>query len=132
MRHESIDTNVVLRALIKDLPEQSAKVDNLLKMHHVRYFISDIAVFESVYALEKYYHLQREHIVILLTSFLLQQNISCNHELINNALAHYRTHQSLSYADCYLAASATFMNATPLWTFDRDLVKKLPGAKLVE
>ena len=131
MRYESLDTNIVLRALVKDVPNQTVLVDALLKKRLVRFFVSDVAVFESVYTLETYYRLQREQICALLTNFLLRHNIACNHELIQSALTHYRARKSLSYADCYLAASARFMNAPPLWTFDKALAKSIPDAQLV-
>ena|GEM_PF-5901255 len=48
------------------------------------------------------------------------------------ALSYYVAHRSLSYADCYLAASAKFMNASPLWTFDEELAKRVPESKTSE
>ena len=87
--------------------------------------------FETAYTLEKYYGLARSQINEMIIALLRLKNIDCNRELINATCEHFVVHKSLSFADCYLAAQASFMNATPLWTFDQALAKKVPDAKLV-
>jgi predicted nucleic-acid-binding protein len=97
----------------------------------IRFFVSDIAIFEFAYVLDHHYHLSRATISDMVRGLLTIKKIECNRELFSRVLALFDTRRSLSFADCYLAASASFMNAEPLWTFDRTLAKQAPGSKLV-
>jgi len=129
MKRESLDTNVILRLTLRDIPSQFETAKKLVTSKRVRFFVSDITLFEYVYILEGHYEFSRKQIAEMVEKLLAQKNIDCNRELAVAALAHFVAHHSLSYADCYLAASARYMNAAPLWTFDKSLAKKLPDVK---
>ncbi|MCL2679885.1 MAG: TipAS antibiotic-recognition domain-containing protein [Coriobacteriia bacterium] len=131
MKRESLDTNVLLRLMCKDVPAQYELAKRLVTSERTRFFVSDTAVTEFVFALERHYKFSRSQIQQAVQDLLSITTIDCNRELISVALELYCTHKSLSYEDCYFAASAETMNAAPLWTFDKDLASKLSSAKLL-
>jgi len=131
LRRGSLDTNIILRLILQDNIQHYNLAKKLVFKQGVRFFVSDVVLFECVYAFETYYDFSRIQIEEVIKSFLMQKNIDCNRELTLDALTRYVKHTSLSYADCYLAASAAFMNAAPLWTFDKALAQKVPDAKLL-
>ncbi|MCL2525925.1 MAG: PIN domain-containing protein [Coriobacteriia bacterium] len=96
-----------------------------------RFYVSDVTLFEFVYALETHYLHSRSEVSYIVATLLGISSINCNEELTALTLELYGEHKSLSYADCYMASSASFMNATPLWTFDKDLAKKARSAELL-
>jgi len=131
MKRQSLDTNIILRYVLNDIPKQTIVATKLLRKPGTRFFVSDIAFFEFVYILDGYYSFSRKVIRDTVLNLLQQKNIDCNRELIASTLEQFVAHNSLSFADCYLAASASFMNAVPLWTFDKTLAKQLPATKLL-
>ena len=131
MKRESLDTNILLRLLLRDNPRQYELALNLLNTDKVRYFVSDTAVNELVFVLESYYQFNRAQVGDIVDGLLAIGTIDCNRELALCALDLYRSHKSLSFGDCYLAASAKSMNAAPLWTFDKALAAKAESAQLL-
>jgi len=132
MKRESLDSNVILRLMLKDVPEQYDLALALVESDKSRFFVSDTAIGEFVFVLERFYKLTRDQIGEVLNGLFSIKSIDCNRELALTALEYYCEHRQLSYADCYMAASSEFMNAAPLWTFDRDLAAKAPPARLVK
>ena len=131
MKRESLDTNILLRLLLRDNPKQYELALRLLESKKVRYFVSDTAINELVFVLEGYYQFTRVQVGEIVNGLLEIGSIDCNRELALHALNLYRTHNSLSFGDCYLAASAKNMNAAPLWTFDKALAAKAESAQLL-
>jgi len=131
MKRESLDTNVLLRLMLDDIPAQTVAAEELLNTSFVRFFVSDIALFEFVYVLDHHYKLSRLTICEMVKGLVSIKKLDCNRELILNTLIRYNNHSSLSYADCYLAAAASYMNAPPLWTFDKTLAKQIDEVHLL-
>ncbi|MCL2379883.1 MAG: PIN domain-containing protein [Coriobacteriia bacterium] len=133
MRRETLDTNVLLRLMDKgELPDQHKAARMLIEKASVRYFVSDVVLFEFVHVLDKHYQHSRKEIQFIVEALAGVESIDCNAELTKTTLELYCAHSTLSYADCYLAASADYMNALPLWTFDKDLAKRVDMAQLLD
>jgi len=132
MIRESLDTNILLRLLMREeLQHQHEAARKLVETDKVRFFVSDTAINEIAHALIVHYKFSREKARYAIEALSRIHSIDLNHDLILAALDLYCSHNSLSFADCYMAASARFMNASPLWTLDKDLAKKAPPAKLL-
>jgi len=114
-----------------ELRSQHEAARKLVETDKVRFFVSDTAINEIVYALVVHYKFSRDKVRYAIEALSRINSIDFNHDLTLAALDLYCSYNSLSFADCYMAASAKFMNASPLWTFDRDLAKKAPTAKLL-
>lgn len=129
--HESLDTNIILRLMLKDIPEQCHKTQDLFMRYGYIYDVADLAITEAVYVMEQQYRLSRTKIVDGVQKLLLFPGLRYNQALFNQVFPMYLEHPKLSFNDCCLAAYAALNEAEPLWTFDRDLAKQLPTAKLL-
>ena len=131
MKRQSLDTNVLLRLMLQDGEQQARAAKNLVFSGKARFFVSDTAIVEFVFVLERHYSFTREQTAYTVESMLTIKSIDCNSDRIYKTLRLFTENSSLSFEDCYLAASAEDMNADPLWTFDVKLAKKIPAAKLL-
>jgi predicted nucleic-acid-binding protein len=131
MKRESLDTNILLRLMLADVSAQYDAAKKLVQRKGKRYFVSDAAIVEFIFVLERHYGFSRQQGAEMTRGLLSIKKLDCNRELILEALGYYAKYKSLSFEDCYLTASAKTMNASPLWTFDKDLVKMVPDAVLL-
>jgi len=127
-RVESLDTNIILRILLEDIPEQYEKVMALMERPNVVYYISDFAILEVVFFLT-WFDIDRETIVGAILRVLSRPNIKSSRTDFVEVAMMYLEHPKLSFADCYLALEAARNKAEPLWTFDRKLAQQSPTAK---
>lgn len=127
---ETLDTNVILRIMFGDVPEQAEKARALLRRKGFEYEVPDLAVTEAVYVMETL-GLRRGEVVADLCGFFKYMNIKVNLKLFEKVFPMYLEHPKLSFNDCYLAVYAELNEVEPLWTFDRVLAKQSGTAKLV-
>lgn len=129
---ESLDTNILLRLILKDVPAQCQKIIDLFMRHGYIYDVADLAVTEAVYVLQTVYKLSREKIVDGLLGVLQSPDLKYNHVLFDRVFPMYLENPKLSFNDCCLVAYATLNESEPLWTFDKALAKESGTAKLLE
>lgn len=128
----SLDTNILLRLILGDIPSQRQKiVKQLFSRPNDKFKVSDTVLIEAMFVLERYYHLTRPEIADILTDMVQHPKLSCNSVLFRQILADYSIHTGLSVEDVYLAHLAKVENAIPLWTFDKKLSSQMPSAKLL-
>ncbi len=123
----SLDTNVVLRFILDDVPEQTEKATEIITKNKV--YVTDVVTVEVIYVLEKVIGLTRQDLTKLVTDFLGFSNVVHNPYFLLNAVSLYEHHPSLSIVDCYASAEAEAYN-NKLVTFDQRLVSK--GGKHVK
>lgn len=117
----SLDTNVVVRLIRNDVPEQHHVATLLLQRG--TYAVADLAVAETGYVLTKGYGMSRVQAALLLTAFVeLPQVFAARY--VQSALVHWADHPKLSLEDCLLVQCAVASSAEPLWTFDRKLANQ--------
>lgn len=126
---ESLDTNIILRLVLQDVPEQCAKVQELFMRMDVTYNISDLAITEAVYVMQK--DRSRADVVAGIKKIFEFPHINANFNLFNQVFPMYLENPQLSFNDCCLATYAALNEAEPLWTFDQALAKQNPTAKLL-
>jgi uncharacterized protein len=114
----SLDTNVVLRFLLDDIPQQTRKATELITKNKV--YVTDVVAVEVIYVLEKVIGLSRQDITKLVTDFLGFSNVVHNPYFLINTISLYGHHYSLSIVDCYASAEAEAYN-NKLVTFDKRL-----------
>ena len=118
---KSLDTNVLLRFLLRDVPDQTARA--IAAVADDDSYVTDVVVTETVFALEKFYGAPRDTIALSIRSFLALPNLTCNEPLFRDVLDLYETRPSLSIVDCYATVEAGIWNNS-LLTFDKNLVKQ--------
>lgn len=122
----SLDTNVVLRFLLDDIPEQTKIATNTIENNKV--YVTDVVVVEIMYVLEKVIELSRQDIAKLITNFLGFSNVVHNPYFLEDVIQFYEQYPSLSIVDCYaVAESKAYKNE--LVTFDKALANQ--GGKQV-
>lgn len=129
---ESIDTNVLLRIILGDNLKQREAALKLLKRTGTTFYLSNVAVAEVVFVLEKLIGYERadvrENLLRVLGAY---NNIEYEAEILRRALDVYVEHRSLSFDDCFLAEESAFKTYEPLWTFDHKLAVQSGVAKEV-
>lgn len=133
MAISSLDTSLVVRVIVNDNSEKRMRVLELLSENNHIFHLFTPAIMETVYVLEKIYGLPRADLVNKLAFFLerFSDNLVYDQSIIRATLPMYLKHSQLSFGDCLLSTSAEINHAEPLFTFDKDLVKKSPSAKLL-
>ena len=116
----SLDTNIILRFLLRDIPHQAAKAATELTSY--RCYVTDVVITETVFVLEKVYEAPRKEIAVAINSFLAFPNLLCNADLLAEMIDLYQQHRSLSIIDCYAAVEAG-ASGNQLITFDTKLLK---------
>ncbi len=128
---ESLDTNIILRFILGDVPEQCLKIQDLLMRQNVMYDVADLVITKAVYVMQSTYGLSREKIVDGLQKLLWFPEINYNRNLFDQVFPMYLEHPKLSFNDCCLVVYANLNEAEPLWTFDQKLARQMPGAKML-
>jgi len=116
----SLDANVVLRYILRDLPAQSAKAEALITRSQC--YVSDVIVTETAFVLERRFGLSRADVSLILRKFLSLRTVACNELLLDKTLELFASARRLSFADCYAAAEAS-RGGHILVTFDKDLAR---------
>ncbi len=117
----SLDTSVVLRFLLGDVPEQTKKATQLVDQNKV--YVTDVVTVEIIYVLEKVMRLSRKDITKLVIGFLGFANVVHNPYFLLEAINLYEHHPSLSIVDCYASAEAQAYH-NELVTFDKRLASQ--------
>ena len=127
-KYDYIDSCVILRANLWDVPEQTKRARELL-LGGGFFYVDDVAVMESVHVLTRE-HFSHTEISDILQTFLGNPFIIYNDLFLDPVFETYKTHPSLSFDDCVLAAHAETAGST-LWTFDKKLAHQSSSAKLL-
>lgn len=125
-RGGSLDTNVLLRLILADIPAQYAAALELFESG-AQLEISDTAVIEAMYALNEYYSIPRIKIQKTFQKLATNQKLQINMAVFEPALELYASQPALSIEDCYLVALAAERGHLPLWTFDKKLARQSNG-----
>jgi predicted nucleic-acid-binding protein len=117
-----IDTNAILRYILRDSPEMAAEVKRQLSSDNC--FIPVEVVAEIVYVLSKVYSVERAVIAKIISDIAHVSNIRVASEnVVFHALRVYET-TTLDFVDCLLTGYAKEDGYT-IFTFDKKLRKYL-------
>lgn len=119
----ALDTNCLLRWLVRDVPAQAAAVDAILERERVH--VADMAIAETVWVMKSYYHISNETIAMSIAKIVEHDKINCNRALFGQVLNHLGSSPKVSFVDTCLAFYAG-LNGAKLLTFDKTLAKKFP------
>lgn len=117
-----VDTNVIIRFLLKDHAIQSPAAKKLLENLEENLLLTDVAVAETIWLLTSYYKLSKEEAVEKIYPILNLPNIDCNKPVLIRALYFYRNF-NIDYIDAYLAAYSEEENLEGIYSFDKGLDK---------
>lgn len=118
---KSLDTSVVLRFLLNDVPAQTARARTLLSKPDI--YVTDVVVSEAAFVLERAIGFERSHTAILLRTLIAVPGLIYNDYLLPEVIELFEGHRKLSFIDCYATAEAK-INGANLFTFDRKLINQ--------
>jgi predicted nucleic-acid-binding protein len=129
MTNESLDTNILLRYILKDDERQYKKAAKLFARKGIKYHVADLAILEFSQILAIKYDFSDAEIAEAISIILDMKFITTNENMLRPALHLFLENPKLSFADCCLATYAMLSDAEPLWTFDKKLARQTAAAK---
>ena len=130
-----LDTNILLRYIVQDIPDQAARVAALFEeiaAGNTAVHLPNTVIFESVYVLQQAYSVSKEDIAAALSSVIRHPGVILDHKgPILDALDFWRRTGGLSYADCFHLALAAALGFTEIYSFDKKM-DRYPGVTRVE
>ncbi len=125
----SLDTNLILRLILKDVPEQLDSIRLLIdtaKPNNLH--VADVVFFEAAWILGgSAYRLDRPLIGELVLQIARMPQINCNRAMLEKVIPLYIEHTKISLVDASLAVYAELNHSLPLLTLDKKLAKALPS-----
>lgn len=121
----AIDTNVLIRIITPDHPQQTAAARNFIAPGA---WVSTLTLVEAMWVLESVYGLVPKEQIKALEMLLQHRDLVIqDHEAVKAALDLFRARPALGFSDCLIVATAHKAGHLPLGTFDRKL-DKVDGA----
>lgn len=125
-----VDTNVLVRHLTGDPPEQAARASRFLAESET-ILLPDLIVAELVYVLESVYEAPRPQIAGAVRSILAFGEIhAVDAELLLRAVEVYEVDR-LDFAEAYLVATAERSGINAIASFDRS-IDRVPTVRRIE
>ena len=115
-----VDTNVLIRHLTGDLPDQAARATRYLAAAD-ELLLPDLILAEVAYVLESFYETPRAQVATTLRAVLAYPAIRVlDADLLQRAVEVYEVHR-IDFADAYLVASAERTGIGVIASFDRGI-----------
>ena len=115
-----LDTNVLIRHLTGDPPEQAARATAALARPGPL-LLADLILAECVYVLESFYEVEPARVAELMRSALALPNIEAvDSDMLLRALEVYEIDR-LDFAEAYLVAQAETSGVREILSFDRSI-----------
>ncbi|MBC8234654.1 type II toxin-antitoxin system VapC family toxin [bacterium] len=119
-----IDTNVILRYLLNDVPEQSEASSKLMEklISSEEVYLHDVVIAELVWTLEKFYQVPKSKIRKIISELLLIKGLLVSNRSILLKALELFAEKNIDFADA-LIASMAMANEAEVITFDKDFRK---------
>lgn len=130
-----IDTNILARLLLNDIPDHYARVVALFEraLHDELELFAPSSVFiELAYLLTKTKGVPRNEAAAMMLELITLPGLVVEHaDAVESALRFWSHQGPLSYADCYHLALTRHLGMTQIYTFDRKMAR-YPGVERLE
>jgi predicted nucleic-acid-binding protein len=124
----AIDTNVLVRLLVRDDPAQLESAEAFVKPGA---WVSLIVLTETLWVLDAVYQRSPAQIAAALEMLLSHAELSVQDaDVVAAALAVFRARPSIGFSDCLVVEAARKAGHLPLGTFDRRLAKVAGAQRL--
>ena len=119
-----VDTNVILRYLLNDIPEQADEAATIIESGA---FTLPEIIAEVIYVLIKLYNIPREEIETIVSPILDEISIE-NTDVITTAVSLY-SETKFDFVDCIIIARKKILGED-VFTFDKKLATRLKAEKI--
>lgn len=120
-----VDTNVLIRLIIKDDFSKLETLKNLIKKvedGELTFVIPTIAIAECCWLLKSFYHLEKQQISEYIIDILESENVETEENIVIEALRIF-SDKNVDFADALISLKTK--NSFPLLTWDKKDFKKL-------
>lgn len=115
----AIDTNVLVRLLVRDNPRQVALAESFVANGA---WVSHVVLIEAVWVLDALYERSSDQIARAVEMLLGHATLILQDpEVVVAALTRFRSRPALGFSDCLVLEAARKAGHLPLGTFDRKL-----------
>ena len=122
----AVDTNVLVRLIVRDDPKQVAAAGAFVASGA---WVSQLALVEAMWVLAAVYDRDAGQIATAVDMLLTHDRLTIQEsDTVASALAAFRGRPQLGFSDCLMLEIARRAGHVPLGTFDRDL-GRLPDAR---
>lgn len=130
-----VDTNVILRHLLGDIPDHAERAnrlfDNVME-GDVHIYVPSTVFFEVVYVLTQRAKVGVADAADALIALLGLPGLQTDHpDALLEAMRLWRVQEPLSFADCFHLALAKQLGMTRIYTFDQKM-DRYPGVTRIE
>jgi predicted nucleic-acid-binding protein len=124
----AVDTNLVVRLVIRDDPRQAAAAEAFIARGS---WISHVVLAEVVWVLDSVYGLKAQEIALAVAMLMEHEHLTIQDaDVVQTALEEFRARPAVGFTDCLVLAIAAKAGHLPLGTFDRQL-GKIRNAQLI-
>lgn len=117
-----VDTNIFLRFLVNDIPQQADACEAIFRKAvagEEALYTTDMVIAEIVWVFESYYDLSRSEVRTKVEKILNTQNLTCDSkETIIRALALYED-KRIDYIDAYNACIIKMKGIGEIYSYDK-------------
>jgi predicted nucleic acid-binding protein len=125
-----VDTNILVRHLTADPPDQAAGATRFLREAD-ELLLADLVVAEVIYVLESFYKVERANVADFVRAILAFDPIHVvDEDLLHRAVEIYEADR-LDFAEAYLIASAERSGVNAVASFDQS-IDRVPTVRRVE
>lgn len=122
----AVDTNVLVRLIVRDHSEQVAAAETFVKPGA---WVSLLVLMETVWVLESVYGLARRRIATVVGMLLEHDRMTLQDEdAVRRAQARFERESAVGFSDCLIVEIARKAGHVPVGTFDKGLAR-MEGAQ---
>lgn len=124
----AIDTNVLIRLLVRDDAKQAKLADQFVVKGA---WVSHLVLAETLWVLNSVFKLSAAQLIEALSLLLVHESLVLQDaDTVSAALAHFQSKPALGFSDCLVLEIARKAGHVPLGTFDKALSKLANTQKL--
>lgn len=116
-----VDSNILIRHLVNDEPDQANKARKFLNSG-TRFTIADVTVAEVYWVLRRVYRNDKHVVITMLEAIIGKPEVFCNRKLLKMTFSYLKEH-NVSFIDAYTAAFANVHDDSVVVSFDHDFDK---------
>ena len=122
----AVDTNVLVRLLVRDNEKQAVLADQFIAKGA---WVSHLVLAESLWVLDSVYNRTTTQLASALNLLLTHESLVLQDaDTVSAALAHFQKKPTLGFSDCLVLEIVRKAGHVPLGTFDKVLAK-IEGAQ---
>lgn len=131
MKQIILDTNILLRFLLRDIEDQyliAEKLFSKAELENITLIVPQIVIFEIVFNLDKFYKFDKKTIIEKIKELLSVGSLVIQDREVFILAISIFAQSSLDLVDCFIIANAELSQAG-IFTFDKNLNKLLRRQK---